>query len=82
MKRILLLVPLLLPACASEDSEVCDRGFERVEQCGGTVEVQGGDVDCSGQVKCLMLCVNDAPCEDIQNSAGTDYEVCLDSCSE
>lgn len=72
----------MFTACSSEDTEVCDRGFERVEQCGGEVEVQGGDVDCSGQVKCLMTCVNDATCEEIQNPPGTDYDVCVDACSE
>lgn len=81
-------VSLLATACAANETEgndeICVRALDKLEnECeGADVTITGGDgsVNCSGQVRCVLTCVDEATCEDIQTPAGTDYESCTEAC--
>lgn len=75
-------------ACAAGETEgnddVCVRALDKIEtECeGANVTIKGGDgeVNCTGQVLCVLTCVDEATCEEIQNPAGTEYETCTADC--
>lgn len=77
-----------LAACAANETEandeVCTRALDKLEnECeGADVTITGGDgeVNCSGQVRCLLTCVDEASCEEIQDPEDNDYDECTDGC--
>jgi hypothetical protein len=72
-----------MEAGAMQGSE-CEEAGEKLAECAGLSEGSGGrgEFDCTGAAKCISDCVNEAPCEQINDAEGTPYGGCLISCSE
>jgi hypothetical protein len=90
--RLRACLPFLLGlsslSCAAGETEgndeICVRALDKLEnECeGADVQIKGGDgqVNCTGQVRCILTCVDEATCEDIQSPQGTEYESCSQDC--